>query len=242
MPAPLARWLPFLVSSALLLACACAGSSGGVSEQTPDEVFMPEYVIPRGDDAERTEDGLVRVDTPKLKALVYVKPPRPRLDRYDRMYVNMPQIRYKRGVRHWEQRDEAVLMSYLRNVFVEKLSGQVWELVEDPGPGVLFVRISLLEVDIEPARRRSEASTSFVEAGGGAILALEFFDSETAEPLFRYVEKRELPVGVYSGAAVEQDRLKHAVGDFASNLSRFVETTFGVVREIERRERGGEPG
>ena len=83
----------YAVLGVLALSCARAPGELVVGETTPDEQIMPEQVIPSGEDAERTKDGLVRVRAPTIDALIYVKPPRPHLQRYDRMYVNMPQIR-----------------------------------------------------------------------------------------------------------------------------------------------------
>ncbi len=199
---------------------------------------MPEEVIPTGPEAERTEDGLVRVKTPsRAKAAVFVKPPRPHLNRYDRMVLAPIVIAYKRGGASFSDHDEELLRASFRESLLESIdSGPAWKRVESGGEGVLLARVSVVDVEIQPPAVAAASQLNYRASGGGVVLVLEFFDSTTKEPLFRFMEKHRLPGGVYAGGAFDRRRVTAAFDDFAEAIGRNLRNQYRIIREIERRE------
>jgi hypothetical protein len=199
---------------------------------------MPSEVIPTEPGAERTPDGLVRVKTPRgATAAVFVKPPRPHLQRYDKMWVAPAAITYKEGVRAWSPKDEKQLRRSFRTSLLKSINeGPAWKHAEEPGEDVLYVRVSLIEVDVDSTATPAGSQMTIRESSGGAIIVLELYDSMTQEPLFRFIEKRKLPGGIFSGGNVDRDRMTTAFRGFARDIGETLRNQYRIIREIERRE------
>jgi len=217
------------------LGCATGSGDGGSEarvEFTDD--MMPQNLERTG---EKTHDGLVRVKSPAgPQVAVYLKPPRPYLQRYDRMILAPVMIRYKAGVKPWTEQHENTLRRSFRKMLLDSLDkGPHWALVEEVDEGVLLVRVSVLDIDIDRSMQDS-SNVSYRQRGGGAVVVFELYDSVTTEPLLRHVERRIMPGGVYSGSNIDRVRLQHTLEDFAHDMGRNLRVFYEVIREIERRE------
>jgi len=199
---------------------------------------MPEERIPTGPDVERSPDGLVRVDAPETQARIYVKPPRPYLQRFDRMILGPIQLAYKQGVRGLSAREETGLRNRFRQMLLDSIRrGPAWSLTDRPDEGVLAVRVAVVEIDMSTRDQMSNTSNiSFRRANGGAVLIIELYDSATRKPLFRFIERRTLPSGTYSGHGIDQRRLALTFDRFADDLGASLRNHYAIIREIERRE------
>ena len=102
--------------------------------------IMPEQRIQTGDDVERTADGLVRVHAPEARGAVYVKPPRPHLQRYRAMMVEPASITYREsGGRFRESVQNLLEEGFRKDLLAAIRRGPAWESVDVPGPDVLLV-------------------------------------------------------------------------------------------------------
>lgn len=224
------------------LACSGFGPNGDSlpPEQRPlPEVIEPSETIPRGEEAEYSPDGLVRVPTPG-PLVVFVKPPRPHLQRYDSMILAEPTLTYRRGTQPWSRREERQILDTFHQALLDTISkGEFWERTNTRGPGTLIVKATVAELDLDTDANEASTSsaTSFVTPGGGAVLGFELFDSTTEQTLMRFLERRRLPGGVYSGSNVDQQRLRVLFRDFAQHLGEALRYQYRIIQEIERRER-----
>ena len=225
----------------VLFAIACATQGGDVAAR-PDigTVPDPEESILKGARAETSPDGLVRIEAPASTGLVFMKAPRPHLQRYSRMMLGNVRIEYKEHAPSFDKRTDLALREGLReNLRKEIMNREMWELTDEPGPDVLLVRVSLLETDVRPdlGGSGSGSSTTFASASGGAVLVLEVLSSIDPEPLVRIIQRRGLKAGVYSGADVDYGRLKQGFREFAANAAATLHGIHEGQRQIAERER-----
>lgn len=228
-----------ILAAALISGVGCASSQDVRSEnfRLPHNI-MPEDRIPTGPGAVRTHDGLVRVNAPETRAKIYVKPPRPHLQRFNAMILKPIQLSYRRGVKGLPEHHEEYLRARFRKMLLASInSGPAWTLTDSPGEGVLEVRVGVLDIDISRGDRLSSTSNvSFRREAGGAILVIELLDSVDQEPLFRWIERRPLPSGRFSGRNIERHRLVLTFDRLADDLGANLRTHYAIVREVERRE------
>jgi hypothetical protein len=117
-----------------------------------------------------------------------------------------------------------------------------WETATQPADDVLLVAVGALELDADTSPVETTGSvTVFTNASGGLLLVMKLMDSITEEPLLRFAERRMLPGGTFSGSQIELLRVMNAFDAFADDLGDSIESYYAAVREIERREAGGQP-
>ncbi|MBW2425612.1 MAG: DUF3313 family protein [Deltaproteobacteria bacterium] len=214
-------------------------TAGGSAPALPEN-FMPEDRIPTGEDAERSPDGLVRVEAPESRGLIYVKSPRPHLQRYKRMILAPTEISYRKGGPQFGSLDHDILAKRFRADLIAAINaGPAWERTDRPAEDVLLVRVAIIDVDVQPDLGGSGSSITYATAAGGAIVAFELAESQTGQPLYRYIERRILPAGVYSGSRVDRQRLAELFGQFARHVGAQLREHYAVIREIERIEQEG---
>jgi hypothetical protein len=212
------------------------------STNPPDDVMLEQW-IPDAVGAERTADGLVRIVAPELDGQLYAKLPRPHLQRYHRMVLIPAHISYKKGITPWASRCEETLRTHFQSVLERELGRSTsWETATQPADGVLLVAVGALELDADTSPVETTGSvTVFTNASGGLLLVMKLMDSITEEPLLRFAERRMLPGGTFSGSQIELLRVMNAFDAFADDLGDSIESYYAAVREIERREAGGQP-
>jgi len=173
---------PFLAASgAWLLGCAA-----------------PQPRVQTGPDAIVTEDGLHKVDHVELGSL-FVRPDY-EFGSYERFYLGDTDIDFKRGSRVLDRgaaeqvkgRFDAVARAAIRQ------TGRVE--VEEPGPCVALVTLSLLDLELLDPKDMAGARTTVVDSFGAATLVLDIRDGHTGEALLRYGRRRRLEGGVATGA------------------------------------------
>ena len=215
--------LSLLIATGVLPGCGTlTGDSSVPGERPLPAIVDPSSAIPTGPEAEYSEDGLVRVETPDGMYL-YVKTPRPRLQRYDSMIVAVPNLTYQTGSALWSERQEKEMLDSFHDKLVDTIeSGEFWTRTNQRSPSTLIMKATVGELDLQtaPTDLGAQSSTTIVQASGGALLGFELFDSTTEEPLMRFFERRRLPGGVFSGSDVEDQRMRRIFREFARDISR----------------------
>lgn len=149
-----------------------------------------------------TRDGL-SIDTQAPVGFAAVKPDAD-LGSYRKLLVVPVEFSYQRGSRRLSQRRMEDLRRYLREDFTRELQDRGgYELVSQPGPGVLAVRAAL--VDIRVSAPADEPRTrSLVRQAGEVTLLAVFSDSQTGEVIARVADRRAVtsPGGAYVSNAV----------------------------------------
>lgn len=228
-------WLALLATA--VVGCAASGGHPDALEATGGSA----YSIPSGPDAERSPEGLVRVLTrdPRLGSL-WVRPPRPYLLRFDRVMLVPARIEYKASVRGWDAQREKRLRRHFDSSLHRTLARSPgWKLSREPGPGVLLASIAAVELDVKVTQEFIGSDVHYVSSGGEVVLVLELRDSVSEELLLRFVERRALPGGVFSGD-IDHERVKRAFTRFAADLADQLDNYYAAARQIEQieRERG----
>jgi hypothetical protein len=241
----LLRLFGSLAALALIGAWGCAQAPAtrpDGSTNPPDDVMLEQW-IPDAARAERTAYGLVRIAAPALNGQLYVKLPRPDLQRYHRMVLIPAHISYKKGITPWTSWYEEVLRTHFRSVLERELGRSTsWEAATQRADDVLLVAVGALELDADTAPVEPTGSaTVYTEASGGLILVTKLMDSITEEPLLRFSERRMLPGGTFFGTQIDLLRVMNAFDAFADDLGESIESYYAADREIERREAGGQP-
>ena len=158
-----------------------------------------------GPGAERTFDGLVRVDNSQFRSAW--ADPEVDFSQYNKVMPGGAQFEFRavsktagrtsmsRGSRRefWisdANRDK--LVDTVSGVFNEELSkAQGWEVAEEVGPDVLILRGALLDiVSFVPPEMIGGRSEIYLSSVGEATLVVEGIDSMSGEVVFRAVDRR----------------------------------------------------
>jgi hypothetical protein len=192
------------------------------------------------DPAVVTQDGLYLVlwDGP---GAVVVKAPRPELYRYQSILLDEVSIDYEARTAPRRSVEEARLRNRLRSSLAAELArGAGWTLVEAPGPAVLTVGITVLDLSLPYRALTNRAATSYVASSGGVAIVLDLRDSLTDEPLLRYAQRRALPGGVfYDPTTVELEAAERAFDAFAADTRDSIARFHRWAEEMQREEKAG---
>lgn len=219
-----------------LVLVGCSSVNGPVPSAMPGEAAQTQLARIQVD-SPPTPDGLVRVHAPELPGALYVRPPRPHLQPYQRILVVDSSIGYARGVTGWNAAEEEALQRYFDRRITEALSSSSgWDLAKEAGEDVLAVAVGVLDLDIRPDPAGPSSSVAYVSASRGAVLVVELRDSNSGKLLLRYMEKRVLPSGSYGGGQVDMRRVRRVFSEFAVSAAEHLEDYHATVREIERAE------
>ncbi len=161
----------------------------------------PEPSIPSGPDAERSFDGLYRVQNARF-AGVWVRKDVD-VSGYSRLMLLPPEITYAKDPSPrgdadagfpLDERQMEKLAQLLRDVFREELLAGGWQLAEAPGPDVLLVQGGLLDlvVRVPTSGPRAGRGGTWVSSYGEMTLVVQLYDSETRQILARVMERREV--------------------------------------------------
>jgi hypothetical protein len=192
------------------------------------------------DPAVVTQDGLYLVlwDGP---GAVFVKAPRPELYRYQSIRLDEISIDYAARTAPRRSVEEARLRNRLRSSLVSELArGAGWTLVEAPGPAVLTVSISVLDLSLPNRALTNRASTAYAASAGSVAIVVDLSDSVTGEPLLRYAQRRTLPGGVfYDPTTVELEAAERAFDAFAADTRDSIALFHRWAEEMQREEEAG---
>ncbi|MCG8591603.1 MAG: DUF3313 domain-containing protein [Proteobacteria bacterium] len=183
------RPLLFALSLGLLLTLACA---------------RPTPTVQRGPDAEVTFDGLHRVDDSRAQ-YAWMKPDID-LSAYDAVRLELAEVEYRAVRPHrnigvstgpgrqdypMDERQKRRLVDIVTEVFRSELErSEHFALTEAPGPRVLSLRASLLDVVSHVPPEPRGRGDVFVRSVGEATLVLELRDSESGEIFARSIDRR----------------------------------------------------
>jgi len=162
-----------------------------------------------GPDAEITHDGLYRVDKTAMDA-AWVKPDLD-LTPYTKLLVGAAGVTFKpvddEGQRWWpgvgtssdqtefpiSEENKMRLQEEMRTAFLEELADlERYEIVAEPGQGVLLLAVALLDVvsRVPPVDQCVGRCDVYLSSVGEATLVLELRDSVTNEVLARAADRR----------------------------------------------------
>ena len=159
-----------------------------------------------GPGAERSHDGLVRVDHARFDR-VWVRQGAS-LAGYDKVKLEYAGFAYRRQPRRSnrtatdnfaiDESQQRLIRETLGEVFVEELERDGgWQVVQTQGPDVLGIRGGLIDVVVHaPPEPTSARGGVWVASAGEATLVLEIHDSQTGEILARIANRDDAePVG-----------------------------------------------
>ncbi len=138
-----------------------------------------------------TADGLHRIKDPG--GIVFMKPGAD-LHRYNRVMLDTVRIRYKRGPgRHLTPKRHEQVKRRFREAFEGELRhSKVYTLTDAPGPDVLRVTPSLVDLVISAPEEPKGRADTIVKEGAIVTLILELSDSVSHEPLIRAAQRRQV--------------------------------------------------
>lgn len=173
-----------------------AGLTGACASSPPS--------IQTGPDAETTFDGLVRVDNTSMKQ-VWVRPDID-LNSYSKImpviaetqFASAPSVSRAMAMRtnqeNFPMSDEEKqrFESAVREVFTAEFAkSQKFQSVDQPGEGVLMVRLELLDVKSKVPPEGMGPGQTYVRSVGDAGLVVELYDSQSKQILARAADRRE---------------------------------------------------
>jgi len=149
---------------------------------------------------EQTIDGLVRLENSRVD-VAYVAPGMT-LAPYSKVMLDPPDVAFKRDwrSRHPEITGEdavrlrAELSASFHDVFAGELQKGGYALVYQPGPDVLMVRASIIDLDIAAPDRRGVPGpqpTTYVISSGEMTLLAELRDSQSGALLARVADRKK---------------------------------------------------
>lgn len=149
--------------------------------------------------------------------------------RYTRLQPVPLEIYYYEGLTSPDPSDVETVRRIFREAFLAKL-GDDYTLVEEPGPGVLFVRASLVDLELSsvPDDLPVKGRAASLVAAGQLTFFMELADSESGEVLARAGDKEEAPAQI-AGAATERDwtRTEQAAERWAQMFRDFLDENLG---------------
>jgi hypothetical protein len=176
--------------------------------------------IQQGPTAERNEIGLHRVNIPEGQGILYIKAPRPHLERFDRLTLDPVEIQPDGGDLPWN----GAVTNRLRKSFARTLKKNLnqqktWRLTDERGPGVLRMRVSARDLSVRMGLPHVSAGRNApAQERNRTTLVMELFDSDSGEILVQFIQRRDLPAGVQTGSRVEIDRLRVYYSGFATSM------------------------
>ena len=171
-------------------------------------------VIQQGENAEVIGDNLHKVDNSGVKS-AYVDPDvdfsqyrKVVIAPLDMSQVEIIQPSQSRSYSKWELTDKDrkafadSYMSQMNKHLVEKSSGEPYQIVDQPGDGVLVISAAVLAIapsapkDDISSRGYSGRSRVFSEGAGAMSIAVLVTDGKTEKQLIEFVDNRESLSGV----------------------------------------------
>ena len=172
----------------------------------------------------------------QISDLAYIAPDGyARLARYASIALDQPEILvspdsdYKGG----KPEDLVQIAEHMRAALAQRLTDGGYKIVDQPGPGVLYVRLALTDLEMKKKKRRLLAYTpvgAVVKLGADAVrdamdkvdltgmtLQGELLDGETGDVLAALVVPRETPTGEKQ-MRLDFDELTAMVDEYGARL------------------------
>jgi hypothetical protein len=228
----------FFVTLTLALPAFVVGCQSAAGPTAGEQALSQ---IQQGPSAERNELGLNRVDVAQGQGILYVKAPRPHLERFDRLALDPVAIEPEEGDLPWN----AAVTNRLRKSFTRSLKQKLekqdtWKLTDEPGSGVLKLRVKAREPNLtRNLPHVGAARDAPKQPASKTTLVMELYDSETGEVLVQFIQRRDLPPQVEVGSRVRVDRLRVFYSRFADSLGDSLGQLAQAVEDV-RVDDGGE--
>ncbi|MGI9342375.1 MAG: DUF3313 family protein [Gammaproteobacteria bacterium] len=153
--------------------------------------------------------------------------------RFTRLQAVPLEIYYYEGLDGPDPADLETVRRIFREAFLDRI-GDDYELVDAPGPDVLFVRASLVDLELSavpdelPVRGRAAS----LVAAGQLTFFMELADSESGEVLARAGDREKAPARI-AGGATEHDwaRTEEAAARWAQMFREFLDQNLGDARD-----------
>ena len=147
-----------------------------------------------------------------------------RLGHYDDLLLEKVGFRYRDGQAKLGAADEGRIKTMLVAAVEAGRDGAIG-VATQPGSCVLAVDFFVRDLELADRTRWAGSFSEFRRSLGSATLILELRDSQSEEPLARFIERRDLGGGWWKGQREEQfQRLARAIGfairDMGIQLSR----------------------
>lgn len=197
--------------SALILAFAAAPSVSAAAPET-------------------TEDGLVLQK--KTRADVVYRRPDASFAEYKKVALVEPEVAFQKN---WKSSynlknprnkiTDAELASMiskgremLKQAFAEALTKAGYTLVTEPGPDVLSVKVSILDVEVsvpDPGNQLGAFNTTYSQGAGAATLVIELYDSTSRQVLARAFDRKTSSDKSYGWGTSRDQRTNTADASYA---------------------------
>jgi len=149
--------------------------------------------------------------------------------RYQRLQAMPLEIYYYEGLDAPDPEDIEKIRRIFREAFLGKL-GDDYELVDEPGPDVLHVLASLVDLEHSsvPEDLPVKGRAASLVAAGQLTFFMELADSQSGEVLARAGDKEKAPAGI-AGAATDRDwaRTEEAADRWAQMFRDFLDENLG---------------
>jgi hypothetical protein len=190
--------------------------------------------IQQGPTAQRNEFGLNRVNIPEGQGILFVKGPRPHLERFDALVLDPVELEPADGDLPWNSSTTNRLRKSFTRTLKRNLKQQkTWAMTNQRGPTVLRLRVYARELAYHPGLPHVSASRD--SSGPGAnrtTLVMELYDSGTDEILVQFIQRRDLPARIQAGSQVEIDRLRVYYSGFAASMGDSVAELARAVEDV----------
>lgn len=190
--------------------------------------------IQQGPTAEKNEFGLHRVDLPDGQGILFVKGPRPHLERFDGLALDPVELEPDDGALPWKSSTTNRLRKSFERSLKKSLKQQkTWGMTDKPGPGVLRMRVFARDLSARTGLPHVSASrNSSGPAPNRTTLVMELYNSSTNEILVQFIQRRHLPERVQAGSEVEIDRLRVYYSGFASSMGDSLAELAQAVEDV----------
>jgi len=149
--------------------------------------------------------------------------------RYKRLQAMPLEIYYYEGIDAPDPEDIETVRGIFREAFLGKI-GDDYDLVDEPGPDVLRVLASLVDLEFSsvPEDLPIKGRAAKLVAAGQLTFFMELADSQTGEVLARAGDKEKAPAQI-AGAATEHDwaRTEAAAERWAQAFRDFLDENLG---------------
>lgn len=149
--------------------------------------------------------------------------------RYTRLQAMPLEIYYYEGLSAPDPEDIETIRRIFREAFLGKI-GDDYELVDAPGPDVLHVLASLVDLELSsiPEDLPVKGRAASLVAAGQLTFFMELADSQSGEVLARAGDKEKAPARI-AGAATERDwaRTEEAADRWAQMFRDFLDENLG---------------
>lgn len=218
--------IPVIGLLALILGCE--------SPQGPTAGEQALSQIQQGPTAERNELGLHRVDLPEGQGILYIKAPRPHLERFDRLALDSVELEPNGGELPWKDAvTDRLSRSFARTLKRSLNQQKTWQLTDEPGPRVLRMRVMAREPNVGMGLPHvSAARNAPPQEQNKTTLVMELYDSDTHEILVQFIQRRDLPDRVQAGSRVAIDRLRVYYSGFATSMGDSLNQLAQAVEDV----------